>query len=285
MSLGIVFKGPEGIVLAADSRVTLNAEKRLDKDGTKKMVLPSSFDNATKLLYVNGQNFIGAVTFGLGALGKKEFRTAHSFIPEFEDYIKDEGRLSVEVFSNKLGEFFLKQWKDLEMPDPNSYKLEQMHFLIGGYDEGTVYGRLFEVVIPSKPKTIELQADENNKFGLTYGGQSEFVTRLLNGFDQNVPEVIKQKLNFTDEQKSEIENFLKMNFTIPIPFQFLPLQDCVDLSIFLIRTTIQLQTWMVGVRGVGGAIDVATITRTKGIIPLQQKTVTGEIGAKPKELK
>ena len=62
----------------------------------------------------------------------------------------------------------------------------------------------------------------------------------------------------------------------PIPYQFLPLQDCVDLSIFLIRTTIKLQTWLVGVRGVGGAIDVATITRIEGFRAIQQKRIVGE---------
>jgi hypothetical protein len=50
----------------------------------------------------------------------------------------------------------------------------------------------------------------------------------------------------------------------------------VDLSIFLLRTTITLQKWLVGVRGVGGAIDVVTITRTDGVQEVQVKQVVGE---------
>jgi len=42
MSLGVVIKGPEGAVLAADSRVTLEARHG---DG---MTLLVNFDNATK---------------------------------------------------------------------------------------------------------------------------------------------------------------------------------------------------------------------------------------------
>jgi hypothetical protein len=34
--------------------------------------------------------------------------------------------------------------------------------------------------------------------------------------------------------------------------------------------------WQIGVRGVGGAIDVATITRTKGFKPVQEKKIRGE---------
>ncbi|MCX6091057.1 MAG: hypothetical protein NTX88_11940 [Candidatus Atribacteria bacterium] len=82
MSLGITFKGPEGIVLSADSRVTLTAEMQR---GQEKMLLPSTFDNATKLLHITGHNYVGVVTYGVGAIGQQEPRTAHSFLPEFED--------------------------------------------------------------------------------------------------------------------------------------------------------------------------------------------------------
>ena len=90
MSLGIVFKGPEGIVLAADSRVTLTAQMP-----GQNMLLPATYDNATKLLRVNGQEFVGAVNFGLGAIGQQQPRTAHSFIPEFEEELKGDKRLGV----------------------------------------------------------------------------------------------------------------------------------------------------------------------------------------------
>jgi hypothetical protein len=78
MSLGIAFKGPEGIVLAADSRVSLTA------NAPGKPPITATFDNAIKLLQVKGQKYVGAVTYGLGAIGQQEPRTAHSFVPEFE---------------------------------------------------------------------------------------------------------------------------------------------------------------------------------------------------------
>ena len=63
MSLGIVFKGTEGIVLAADSRVTLFGT--LPSPGlpnSPQVVVPATFDNASKMLRVKGQKFVGAVT-------------------------------------------------------------------------------------------------------------------------------------------------------------------------------------------------------------------------------
>ena len=64
MSLAIVMKGPEGIVLAADSRVTLGAQ-----NATTKESFSVTYDNATKMLTVKTQKHIGMVTYGIGAFG------------------------------------------------------------------------------------------------------------------------------------------------------------------------------------------------------------------------
>jgi hypothetical protein len=266
MSLGIAFKGPEGIVLAADSRVTLTAEMHQDQ---ARMLLPSTFDNATKLLRVSKQKCVGAVTYGLGAIGQAEPRTAHSFLPEFENELPDE-RLSVEDFSKELADFFTDQWNEVM---PREYKGPDMVFLIGGFNRGEPYGKVFEVAIPSRPKLIERHTGQ---FGISWGGQLEYTTRLIKGFDPNLPMIVKDFLGLSEEQTEGLKQHLNSRLSSQIPYQFLPLQDCVDLSIFLIRTTMELQTWIVGVRGVGGAIDVATITRTGGFNAIQVKEIMGQ---------
>jgi hypothetical protein len=83
MSLGIIFKGAEGVVLAADSRVTLLASVP-NPGSTQPIAIPATFDNASKMLRVQGQGFVGAITYGAGALGNVEPRTASSYMPEFE---------------------------------------------------------------------------------------------------------------------------------------------------------------------------------------------------------
>lgn len=272
MSLGIAFKGPEGIVLAADSRVTLQYQER---QGDIVHQLPATFDNATKLLRVAGQDFVGAVTYGVGAIGVQQPRTAHSFLPEFEDDLADQGitdRLTVEDFAAAFSEFFMKQWHD-RMPD--DYTGQPLMFLIGGYNEGDAYGKVYRIGIPSQPEPEE-QNSGAGVFGITWGGQLKYTTRLISGFDPQLLPLLQQQFGLTDDEVGELSGQLRQNLGLRIPYQFLPLQDCVDLSILLIRTTIQIQTFIVGVRGVGGAIDVATITRTKGFEAIQQKEIAGE---------
>ena len=79
-------------------------------------------------------------------------------------------------------------------------------------------------------------------------------------------------------QPDPLEIEFASELSAKIPWQFLPLQDCVDLCIFAIRSTITLQKWVVDVRGVGGAIDVATVTRTEGFKYIQQKKIIRELG-------
>lgn len=278
MSLAIVFKGTEGIVLAVDSRVTLTAQFGPPVKGQVALI-PSTFDNATKLLRVKGQQYIGAVTYGVGAIGQQQPRTAHSFIPEFEAELSKykSGRLSVKEFADKLSEFFMRQWETHDMPKQVDLG-GTMVFYVAGYNEGEAYGRVYELQIPTEPTPKEWHAGAG-MFGVVWGGQQEFVTRLISGFDPQLCDIAQEFLKFTDEQKKGLAEHLRARLQARIPFQFLPLQDCINLAILLIRATMTIQTFLVGVRGVGGAIDVATITKTEGIELVQTKSLTGEVKA------
>lgn len=272
MSLGIAFKGPEGIVLAADSRVTLTTLQPGPQG--QQLFLPSTFDNATKLLKLQTQDHVGAVTYGLGAIGQQSPRTAHSFLPEFDKRIESRlkgQKISVAKFADELSSFFMEQWKNnmsaIQVP-------MDMVFLVGGIDEDAVYGSVFEFSIPNNPKPVERFA-KPEEFGVVWGGQREYVDRLLQAYDPRVLDVLATELKL-DPPKIDVLKQKLATLATPIPYQFLPLQDSVDLSIFLIRTTMRLQTWTVGVRGVGGAIDVATITKTDKFQAIQIKRVEGE---------
>lgn len=273
MSLGIVLKGPEGIVLAADSRVTLFSTMQMPNQ-PQALLLPASFDNATKLLRAKGHDYVAAVTYGQAAIGQQQPRTAHSFLPEFELEL-GEKRFKVHEFAKRLGDFFLRQWQAANMPAVVAPG-EEMVFLVAGYSEKEPYGEVYEVHVPTTPAPItRIPVGE---FGMVWGGQRNITDRIVQGFDSAAINMIYDALNIPPAQRNQVslELELKTKLQLKIPIQFLPLQDCVDYVIFLIRSTILLQKWIVDVRGVGGAVDVATITRTAGFTPIQLKEVVGE---------
>jgi hypothetical protein len=267
MSLGVVIKGTEGIVLAADSRVTLEAKK---PDGP---VIPVNFDNATKLLtFSPPHNFVGAVTYGVAVIGQ---RTAHSLLPEFEEAFlaKYDARQNVEIYAEALSQFYLARWKE-NLPMPPEYKGPPMTFLVGGYSPKEPYWTMFIINIPNNPKPIEQY--RGNNFGMNWGGQLEIASRLIHGVDPRLMLLLKKEFNLTDEKVSELQKKIRAEVEFPIPYTVLPLQDCVELAIFLISTTMTAQRLAIGIRGVGGPIDVAIITRTKGLECVQQKQIHGQ---------
>jgi hypothetical protein len=210
----------------------------------------------------------------VGAVGDKEPRTAKSFIPEFEKSLGKVSRLSVEDFAKKLSAFFAAKWNQL-MPGQKTPG-QDMVFLVGGYDEGAPYGRVFEFFIPNSPIPAEKHGGPG-QFGMVWGGQKEITDRLVQGFDGRAIPIAQQLLGLTDQKTEELREALRQNLNLPVPYAFLPLQDCVHLVIVLVRTTIALQQWQIGVRGVGGAIDVAVITPTEGFVEIQGKTLMGEV--------
>jgi hypothetical protein len=262
MSLGIVVKAPEGLVLAAESRVTLSANP---KQGLE---LHVNFDNATKLLsFSTPHEHVGVVTYGLAAIG---MRTAHSYVSEFEASLPKE-RIEVKDFAIELSEFFQKRWGENM---PSEFNGPNMTFVVGGFNENEPYGKTYLIELPRNPVPLEKNPDA---FGITWGGQREYVDRLIGGFDARLLQVLRKELDLKDNQLTAIEQSLA-SLQMQIPLTAMPLQDCVNLAIFFVRTTIQAQALSVGVRGCGGPIDLAIITRREGIRFIQKKEIVGESG-------
>jgi hypothetical protein len=150
-----------------------------------------------------------------------------------------------------------------------------MTFVVGGYDKDAAYGKVFLFQIPGESKLDEQQPGETN-FGMTWGGQLEIASRLVHGFDPRLTSIVGKELNIDNKAIEKLHGTLRKHLQFPIPYQVLPLQDCVDLALFLIRTTMVAQRLAIGVRGVGGPIDVAVVTRTEGLHYIQQKVIHGE---------
>src|SRR5271169_2894485 len=150
-----MIKGSEGIVLAADSRVTLFNPVATPQPN-QIIIIPATFDNATKLLKVTDQDRVGAVTYGLGAfITAQGPRTMQSYIPEFEQELKDNNvgkNIPTHEFAEHLSGFFQRQWDTLIKRPPNAG--EEINFLVGGFNEGAAYGQVYRFTIPTNATPV-----------------------------------------------------------------------------------------------------------------------------------
>lgn len=266
MSLGIVVKGTEGLVLAADSRVTLQAEQQLPTGERRPFTV--NYDNSKKIITFSDDqhSHVGAITFGEALLGQ---RTAHSFVPEIEIDLPED-RLSTREYADQLNRFYTQEWEE-RMPPPEDYEGPGMNFVVGGYDQEEPYGKVFSFNIPQNPDPVEQSEGE---FGITYGGEAQIVNRLVKGMDPVLSNAISENSNLS---RSDVLRVVEQQgLTYSFPYEVLPLQDCLDLAILMVRTTIDFQNLAVGIRGVGGKIEAATITRTDGVKFVQRKQLQGE---------
>jgi hypothetical protein len=277
MTLTVTIKSPDGITMAADSRLTFTL---MENFNGRECAVPSYFDNMTKLFKVGGQDFIGVVTFGSGALGQNN-RPASDFVVELEkelpkDELGNSVRLTVEDFSSRFSSFFMKQ---LEVNGiSGNFSGKDMGFIVAGYDPDGVYGKAFEISIPNKPTPEQkFYKKDREEFAALWNGQFEIVERIVNGVDPSILREIKVECGLSDDDFTNLKNKLArvLDARMIIPFHSLRLQDCIDLAIFLIDTTISTQKLQAGVRTVGGFIDVATITRTEGFRYVQRKQIHG----------
>jgi hypothetical protein len=223
------------------------------------------------LTFGSPYNKIGVVTYGQAAIG---FRTAQTFIPEFETTLTGKEITTTLQFAKELSSFFMAQWA---ASMPANYTGPNMIMNVAGFDDNEPYGRVYSFEIPRVPNPVEQNPVTNgqHQFGITWGGQREIVDRLILGYDTRIFNIINQ-LQIEPAKIQQLTAGLR-GLNLPMPIQFMPLQDCVDLALLFIRTTIETQKLTVQLRGCGGPIDVAIITRkNKELKFVQQKEILGE---------
>lgn len=257
MTLSIAIKAPEAIILASESRITLAASISSER-------LPTYYDHALKLYKFNDHNkWVGAVTYGTGQIGS---RATYNIMQDVIGSLGD-SRLNVEDIANRISTYFMDIWKssmpqDSEEPD--------ISFLIGGYDEGDIFSKIFKVEIPHYPQPIEAFI---NQFGIAYGGDTKYVVQLLYGYDDRVPEYVARTLHA--DPKLVMETFYRITNQIGFSprIEVMEINDLVNLAKLFIEVTIFAQKHGGRIQTCGGPIDIAIIRKKEGIEYIQCKKI------------
>ena len=225
MSLVITLYAREGIVMAADSRLTLNS-KQVTGDGTGLHLSVGQTDSTNKLFMMAGTRV------GISTVGDADVAGAPigGYMQGFEDSVDKAQELNVEQVAEKLLEYFHN------LPGPPS-----VVFHVAGY--GRVQEQLSQQVwLVEVAKNGMKQMNVPGQQSLLWSGEPDVMTRLLNP-------VWQQKDGNQYEQLPQFE----------IPWGYFTLQDAVDFATYSIRTTIDSMRFQVRPKTVGGPIDVLVI--------------------------
>lgn len=253
MTIAIGVAVPEGLVLAADSRTTYRSSTGFR----------AATDHANKVFRIS--DHCAAACFGWAFLnGKVMSRVVEDFKATFADVPADPGHIH-----QSLASFFEDQYNQHVKTTGQFVPPDQIAFgfIVAEYGANGE-GSLYRCYFPGKSPELVYSTE---KAGVLWEGQFLAVYRLFFGFDPRVYAMLPPEIR-------AVADTVRYNMTL----QMATLQDAIDLAIFLVRTTLGVQRFTDGVlgapgdiEGVGGAIDVAVLTRD-GFSWVQKKQLHGE---------
>lgn len=235
MSLIITTYAPEGIILAGDSRLTLNWNQEVNGEITHYSITAS--DSNRKIFEIINK-------FGLGTYGAADINgiPISGYINQFIEE-KITNLTEIDEIPQSLHEFF----------GDNLGKPETTFYLCGYKVENKISIPHIYIIDIKNTNTIRVNIKEDKiQYGANWGGEVEVMVRLLNNIKIN---------NGTD--------WIDINAP-GIPFDFFTLQDAIDFSVYAVRTTIETFRFQQRIKTVGGPIDILAI-RHNGTFWVQNK--------------
>lgn len=267
MSVAIVVKVSEGIVLGADSAATLSG--RVERpQGVQEGVLKTYY-NARKLMQI-GDLPIGVLTWGLGQIG---LRTIESLVREWEhdqhwqsqeDYKchhnGGDSSISLKNCADSLRQHLSGIYAEVE--DFHNLPLERrpgLGIAVAGYSEGQFFPEIWQFAVPFDNEVMNQRPDRDGKpdFGSNWFGLTEAIVRLHWGRDDEVPRIISERFGISEQEIRAVLEPLQYQ----IPFAVMPLQDAIEYAYYMLNVTIGRYRFVIGPELCGGQIEIAAITQ------------------------
>ena len=241
MSFVITLYVREGIVMAADSRVTLNAEDKTSGNVVTRLAVGQSDSNYK--LFQTPQGF-GIAIYGDAAVGGAPIA---GYIETFMREQLAAPDLTVDAVPDLLVSYF-----GTLTPKPHT----QCH--VAGYQAAAtgLEQRVWLVDLATGAKSV---TNVPGQQGASWGGEADIMSRLL-------------------QPLASLDNSGAVQAKLPhfgIPWQFFTLQDAIDFAIFAVRSTIDVIRFQPRPKTVGGPIDVLVIKPSQSVW-VQRKELHGE---------
>ncbi len=194
----------EGIVMASDSRLTLNTTQQ--QQGQQQIVQLSVGQSDA-----NYKTFLALNRFGISTCGDAAINGVpiSGYIESFINEHLSQGNYEVDQLPQELLNYFR-----------NFSPIPKTTFHIGGYKKvNSVYEQHVWVVQVDRNHCQRINTGDNQ--GATWGGEGDILSRII-------------KPAFFQDPQGNYQPYP----THPILYRFFTLQDAIDFSIFAIRTTI-----------------------------------------------
>lgn len=254
MSVVVTVKVSEGLVLIADSAGTIEGEVK--GPGVQGRGVLQIYYHAKKISHL-GDYPIGTLTWGISNLGA---RNIESLIKEHERSLQPVGaaKYKVRKIAENLSEFISQRYNETFQTIKEESKRPVLGIIVCGYSAGNFLPEQYRRIFPVEQEIVNLRPDSSDgkpNFGANWYGVTDAIARLFLGFD---PRLEDEFVN-AGLEREKVHSIIR-RFEYPVIFDGMPLQDAIDLAVFLASASIWRSRFHVGAPTVGGNIDVAVIT-------------------------
>jgi hypothetical protein len=272
MTIAIAVKVHNGVVLAADSASTLTG---MTPEGQRQVV--NVFNSARKIfrLHEDIKVPIGLMVWGEGSIGSASISIlAKDLRQRFmdkknQDFFINSKKYKLEDVAKLTKRFLFDEIYMTEFVD-KPYK-PFIGFMIAGYSANEGFPEIWAVQIEEGgncPGPTLLRKKED--IGINWAGEKEPITRIIKGHSELIGNVL-QELGVPADQIAPAVELIGTRLNAPLAHAPMPIQDSIDLAVFLVDTAINFSRFMPGPPTVGGPVDVAAITKHEGFRWVQRK--------------
>ncbi len=259
MTVAVVVKVFDGLVLAADSATTLRMSS-----GEAQV-----YNHADKLFHLHRNLPIGAMTWGLGHIGAASISTIAKdlrleFMGDGERGL-DPATYTVEEVAHKTRDWF----HDLFAADFDGPAPAPLGLLVTGYSAGSKDSEGWLISLrDSNVKPEPQQVIRPDESGYIAYAQPEASDRLFGGIDRSL--AAKLLALVPPERRNEaiglVEEYERSAVLAAMPFP-----DAIAFAKFLVDVTAGYAHFLPGPDTVGGKVDVAGINRHEGFKWISRK--------------
>ncbi|MCF6273143.1 MAG: hypothetical protein L3J37_08110 [Rhodobacteraceae bacterium] len=254
-------------MFAADSASSLSSV-----NSTGEQVIINIYENANKVFDLCRSLPICAMTAGIGNFGNTSISTLSK---ELRKRLSSKGDpLSINPDSYTMKEiaerarsfFYEEVFKGTKPAQQGSF-----NYWVAGYESREdSQGEVWRISIVDGKCGDPVCEIPNDASSMTWGGQPEAINRLLLGYGQAMPGALKDA-GLTETESQALTQHIARRSQANLMHGAMPTSDAIELAEYLVETTKKFVKFSPGGNTVGGACDIATVTKHEGFKWISRK--------------
>lgn len=175
---------------------------------------------------------------------------------------------TIKAIAERAHGFFAAKYGQI---DPAPIGEHGFEFWLGGYGSNWDGAEIWKIVIrDGQVLPLELVVGQDAPSYLAWGGQPKPIVRLILGFDDELGDALVAA-GLTPDAVEPVMTQVRQRLQTPLVEPSMPVGDAIALADFLVDLTKRYFAFLPGADLVGGATDIATVTKHEGFKWIRRK--------------